>query len=560
MNKLKTFILLLGIAILGVINILIYCNYHLYYQAEKLKDNDIRIQFLERAEKFYPLNDLVFYELGKTFYNLGLKNLDDSAKSDVLFRKSIQNFKRSIKINPASYFSHFYYAQSLQKMSFFYQPESDEFVEEFKKAASLAGENSQIFYETGNIFLSRWADLSDEERNFTVEILSKIVLGRNLERLQNIMEVWEMNVRDYAVISEILPEEPQIYRTYARFLGEKSLSQEVRKDILTRADLLTFEKAKRDYNIGDKAFFNFKLDQAIRHFKSCLDRLQKIRFYQKLIGQNQIDPEDFYRLKKNALLSLVKSIINKGEEFNKVEVFLRSYLSMELNKAEINDLDSYLKDRGLINENLSVAFDDLDLLSFQFLLYFKQSHYDKIVRSGRDFIQSFLRIPEEKKARYVEVLGYIGNSCDRLNYIYDAEDYYEQALRLDPDNLNILLGMLQIYKKQDNENKIKEINLRIEQIIIPKNEQYKNITIKKRRSFLSTLTLDGRRILLDIKFNKDWGEVKPLITVNFNGRVIWEDYIKEDSLSIPLQSKAGENSLQVVAVNQDVSVNEFFFR
>jgi len=45
-----------------------------------------------------------------------------------------------------------------------------------------------------------------------------------------------------------------------------------------------------------------------------------------------------------------------------------------------------------------------------------------------------------------------------------------------------------------------------------------------------------------------------LVTVLYNGRVVWEDYLEEDLVSVPVESKVGENVIQVVPVNRGVEL------
>jgi protein involved in temperature-dependent protein secretion len=66
------------------------------------------------------------------------------------------------------------------------------------------------------------------------------------------------------------------------------------------------------------------------------------------------------------------------------------------------------------------------------------------------------------------------------------------------------------------------------------------------------LALDGRKIILDLHFKDSSERITPLITVFFNGRFVWEDYLKGEVLSLPLESRVGKNSLQIVAVNRPV--------
>lgn len=201
----KRLLSLIAIAVIGIINILIYCNSHFYYRAkEKIEDSEKKIKTLERANLFYPSNDLVFYELGKAYFDVGIRNLYDKERSHTFLQKSIQNFTRSLRINPASYFCHFDLAQSLLYISYLSPDFDANYYDEHKKAALLAGQNSQIYYEVGRILLSHWPALSEEDKDFTLEILREILKRKEREKLQAVMQIWEMNVKDYEVMVENL--------------------------------------------------------------------------------------------------------------------------------------------------------------------------------------------------------------------------------------------------------------------------------------------------------------------------------------------------------------------
>ena len=549
MNIPKKIILIFVLVVVATIDIIIYWNIHLYYRAKNIKDNEKKIEILAKANQIYPLNDLVFYEMGKAYFNLGNRNLNDKAKSETYLRESIQNFNRSIRINPAYYFSHFRLARSLLFMSYLSPSLDINPYEEYKKVATLLGHNHRIFYDVGKILLSRWRELSNEDRDFTLEVLRKIARGKDRDKLQAIMHIWEMNVKDYGVMEKILPEDAQIYRIHAEFLGEKSLSAEERHRILARAEFLEFEKAKSEHNSGENEFLYFRVKEALEHFKSCLNILEKIKFYQNVTQQNLIDHSEFSELRKSAFFNLAKCHIEEGGELKEVEGYLRKYLALEDKVSAVGELESYLRDRGFISEKLDASFVDLDRLSFQLLLYFKQNRYRDIVKIGRLLQQSFVVVPEEKREDYVRILQLLGDSFQKIDYIYDAGEFYQKALEVSPENLETLLRLRQNYERLNEDEKIREINERIDKLMSPAEIVLKNLTINKGRSFSRTLALDGREIILDLHFKNSQEGIIPLITIVFNGRVVWEDYLKEEVISISLESKVGENGIRVVAVN-----------
>jgi len=64
------------------------------------------------------------------------------------------------------------------------------------------------------------------------------------------------------------------------------------------------------------------------------------------------------------------------------------------------------------------------------------------------------------------------------------------------------------------------------------------------------MILDGREIQLNLYFKNIQAETKPLIAVLFNDQIVWEDYLQQESIFIPLLSKVGENTVHIVAVNR----------
>jgi tetratricopeptide (TPR) repeat protein len=369
-----------------------------------------------------------------------------------------------------------------------------------------------------------------------------------------------MNIKDYDVMKKILPEDPQICRMYAEFLGEKSLSVEERQRVLADAEFLEFERAKSEHDSGENAYLYFQMKEALNQFKSCLNILERIKFYQNLTQQNHIDRAEFSELLKSAFLNLAKCRLEQGEEFKDVESYLQKYLALEDKVAAVSKLESFLRDRGLISKKLNASFDDLDRLFFQLSLYFKQNQYRDIVRIGRILQQSLVVVPEGKREVYVKVLQLVGDSYQKVDYIYDAGEFYQRALEVDPENLKTLLRIRQNYERLNADEKIQEIKERIDKLMSPAERVFENLTINKGRSSWQTLALDGRKIILDLHFMDSSKRIAPLITVFFNGRVVWEDYLKDEVLSLPLESKVGKNSLEIVAVNRAVSLVKLAYR
>ena len=553
MKMCKRVLLILFILGIGVLGGMMYWNSHLYYRANKLNDLNKKIEIFNRANRIYPNNDLAYYELGRVYYNLGINNLFDKEKSSEYLYKSLQNFDRSIKINPFSYFSHFHKAQALiylRYMNLFL--ELDPF-EEFEKAAQLAAYDSEIFYQVGKVFLSLWAELSKEQQSFTIDILKKIPSKGKRDRLLTLMQIWKMNVGDYDVMDKILPDNANYLEMYADFLGEESLSLDERKKVLAHVDQLRFSLAKKEYESGENVFYYYNFQEARNHFEHCLRVLERLRYYQTLTQQKLIDPLEVKDLKKSTYLNLGKCLLEEGQELKEFEEYFYSYLNLEGRTEDIKELESYLVEWDIIDKKIGLNLNDMNRLALQLLLYYKQNRYQAIVQIGRSIQSSVVVVPEEKKQEYVKVLQIIGDSYQKINYLYDAGEFYKKALTVMPENLETLRRIRKNLLNLNEESKIVVLDKQIKKILSPE-EIVSRYTIKKGRTLSRELVLNGRDIILNIEIGDIKKEFRPLISIVFNGRIILEEYVMEESVSIPLKTQVGRNLLRIKAINQDLNI------
>ena len=122
----------MALAVVALLDVLVYRNSHLYLQSQKIDDPQSKIAILSRASSVFPCNDLIFYELGKAYFDIGTGNLDNKNLSQKAFRDSLASFKRSLALNPSSYFCHFSLARSLDYLSFSDPASGKEAFEEFR--------------------------------------------------------------------------------------------------------------------------------------------------------------------------------------------------------------------------------------------------------------------------------------------------------------------------------------------------------------------------------------------------------------------------------------------
>ena len=160
----------------------------------------------------------------------------------------------------------------------------------------------------------------------------------------------------------------------------------------------------------------------------------------------------------------------------------------------------------------------------------------------------------------MRILQLIGDSYQKIDFLYDGGDIYRKALAVDPTNLETLLRLRQNYERLGEEEQRQEIDREIEKITSPPEISPGNSWIDKGKTFAQKLILEGNRIDLDLHFAGRNESVQPLISVFFNGQVVLEGYLEQNIVSLRIETKAGHNMLQVLSVNRPVILTKIAYR
>jgi tetratricopeptide (TPR) repeat protein len=563
MKALPRIFVVLGIIVLGALNVSIYWNNTLYRKALKAEDKRERIRLLDRANGLCPINELVLYEIGKSYFELGLEDLAQPEVSRRDFQRAVQYLRQSVQVNPASPYAHFYLGQSLLRLGASPASKEIEAYGELRKAIALGGNDSRISFEVGQLFFSRWPQLSPDDRDLTLKILKQVLARGDPAQAVVVMSIWEMNVADPTVMIKILPADASIYRLYAGFLGERSLFLQERQQVLAQAERLDFVSAQREYQRSQVALFRSRFQEGRDALQSGLNLLQGIRFYQKLANQDLIDLDEFTDLLRSISLGLATCRMAGGEAFEGFEHDLLRYLALEDRPKEISGLENLLESRGFIEAKLGSKFDDMRRLAFEMLLYFKQMRYSEIVEVGRKLSHSVAIVPGDEKREYAEVLRLIGDSYQKIDYLYDAGDLYQKALEMYPGDIETLLHIRQNYDRLNEDKKVRDIDSVIGKLETPREIVAAALRLERGGAFNRRLVFGRRKVTFDFLFapvGKNWPAAGSLIAINLNGRVVREDFVKEGLLSLDVETDAGENDLQILPVNGPVVLTKLSWR
>jgi len=234
--------------------------------------------------------------------------------------------------------------------------------------------------------------------------------------------------------------------------------------------------------------------------------------------------------------------------------FLRPYLLMEEKTAAVGDLENFLKERGFVEEKPGRGFKDLNRFYLELLLSFKQNRYREIVEAGKALEQSFLVIPDSMKEDYASILEIIGDSYQKLDYLYESNDFYLKALKVKGDDVRVLLKMRKNYERLNNSDEIRRVDESIQKALTPRELALAELVILKNETFSQPLILDGAKVGLSIELKEDLSEPLPIISVFLNGQVIWDDYAQRAIFSVEVNPEPGLNFLEITPQNKPVTL------
>jgi len=546
-----------ALAALALVQASLYWNVHLSNAAGNgaLKPQD-RVELLERAASFDPWNDATRFDLGLALLEIGSESLDRPEVRDAALQGAAANFMMALRLNPGSAAVHFQLAQTLRQMGYLGLPAGIPYFDEYKKAAALTGHNSQIFFEVGRVLLSRWESLAPDEKAFALDILEKTLAGRDDGKLASLLEVWYLHGHDYSIMDRILPGDPGAYRGYARFLGEKSLSLDIRLRALAKAEFLDFGRALSELDRARRDFGYFQGEDLTARLSSCLKLLKGIRFYQSLSGQALIDPGDYARAVKTAYLLLAQNRIDTTRSLEDPEGYAETYVALETEPLAVGEFEQFIRERGLFEEegDDSRRSRDLKLLAFRLEMDFKQNRYKDITRAAGLIQDSTIVVSEKGRPYYVRVLQLMGDSFLKLDYMYEAERYYRRALDAEPGNVATLGRIEKCYDRLNDDRQAAEVKKILAALLTPQELDLGRRLVPKGHAYPVALTCEGGSEVFHVELEAGPENRPPLVSAVFNDRVVWEGYAPEGGLSFRAEPRTGGNLLVLSAINEPVTL------
>jgi tetratricopeptide (TPR) repeat protein len=343
-----------------------------------------------------------------------------------------------------------------------------------------------------------------------------------------------------------MPDSPRLLRAFARSIGERAGSLEMRRRLLARAERIDYDLAVRENDAGNP--------------DAALKLLDGIHYYAALSGERDVEPEILKHglLRKEALLNRAKARLMKSRRIEDAEADLRAYLEIEDKFNEVLALESFLREISVLREESFVRpnFNDLRRLAFEMFLMFKLNKYEGITALGEVIRGGVFVAAGAQKRFLVEIYSLIADAYDKLNFIYEPEEFYLKALELEPGSRMVLLKLKRYYDRLNEKGKLAETERALNATLSPEVRRLPDGLIPKGGSRSFDLALLPGPARLTLVFIGEDGRPGPLTTVLFDNRVVWEDFPAGPGLSLDVEAGRSADRLTVSAVNRPLRLLE----
>jgi len=544
-------VVLLLIGIIGL-EVILYLNIRWVSLARRDIANDqVRLKTLNRAQQIFPFNDEVNLELGRWWLTQAQSPHFSYEERIKGLKKAMNYLEQAIRLNPGSYRAHFYLAQVGQVLRF---EEKIPFspISEFKKAALLTTYNEEVYFQAGRHLFSLWNELSPEDKEITWQLLANVITPNNPDHLEEILPSWEYNGASEEVLNKLLPQDARLYRVVADYLARRGIKHELRLIKLAQAEMMEFDQARRLYfqALNQAQISQFR--RAEQAFQEAYGLLQRIKFYQALIGEKLIEESDFYVFSKEIKKNIAFLRLSRGENFSSVKTLLLSYLDEEDDVDALENFINYLRQKMEIQGSKIANQEKFLFFYLESLVDYKKGAFSQLserIRSQGVFIQdNILDFPAE----VADLWRIVAESYLNQDFVYDSLEYFEKALMIKPKDMNILLGLMETYERLNREDKIEEVSLRIAGIIREREEKFRSTPLLpgKTTNFQILASRNTRR--LKIIFDLADSRVSPLVGVIINGRIEREGFLKSPEIEVETDFKVGINQVEITSYNTEI--------
>ena len=383
------------------------------------------------------------------------------------------------------------------------------------------------------------------ERRFVEDIAVASFAGGRGGSARLILSLWEINVRDTAVLGDPSPESDA---GAARRIPKRDLPA-ARLGFL--AGPSTSTPAAVQAQAGLIASHAPRPDESIQHYRAARTLLEGIRFYQRLSPKTEPVPaEEYGKLAKAVHLGILKSRLAAGADLRAVHDDFRKALDAEDGVGAAAELESLFKSREMVEDRSRSGLLDIERLGVSMELAFKQNRFREVVQTGQTLRQNLLVVPDERRPWIGRMYELAGDACQRLDDLYESNAYYEKALEWGAEAAVVRIKLRRNYERLNMARDIIDLQKQIEAGLTPRETWLGDSIWTAGEAFSKDLVLDEKIYRLELEFSDAAAGPSILLSIVINGKILFEDFISSSVIDLEFPAALGRNTLNITPLNR----------
>jgi hypothetical protein len=278
--------------------------------------------------------------------------------------------------------------------------------------------------------------------------------------------------------------------------------------------------------------------------------LDGIRFYQALEpGAEPLPAATVRALRKSARLGIVRVRLETAQTLEEALPELQDYMAVEDEAAAFSDLEKALRERRLIDAKPDPSGRNLGRLAFELDLAIRQNRSREVTGFGQSLEAGLVMITEAVRADYARLLETIGDAHQKLDYLYESNRFYGKAKdMLGTPSLRLLAKMEKNYERLNDAAALKVLRAEAAKAAPARIAEWPGLAVPKGTEFKHTFDLEAKESRLSLKALPG-GPSPAYVSVAVNGRVLWEDFLTGEAVSLVFTPETGSNEIGITPWN-----------
>jgi hypothetical protein len=224
-------------------------------------------------------------------------------------------------------------------------------------------------------------------------------------------------------------------------------------------------------------------------------------------------------------------------------------MAAEDDATAFSALEKALRERRLLDAKPDPSGRNLGRLAFELELAFRQNRTREVTGFGQSLEAGLVMITEAVRADYARLLEIIGDAHQKLDYLYESNRFYLKAKdMIGLPNLRLLAKLERNYERLNDTAALAALRIESAKAAPVRVAEWPGLAVPKGTEFKHTFDLEAKEYRLSLKALPD-GPNPAYVSLAVNGRILWEDFLAGEAISLLVTPETGSNEVEITPWN-----------